>query len=220
MAESAPIQWHGVPSAAEPIDPEDLARARWYRFFARIFAAPPDAGLLQRLADQDNAVRSANEEGADQPLAQAWQALARASVGKTPERIAEEFDGLFLGVGKAPVAVHASWHLSGFLHERPLAELRTLLNDIGLTRHPDSSRTEDHLASLCETMAVLIESGPLDGRDSLGLQRQVFEHYLSPWYDGFTRMIDAHGLANWYAPAGSVMRAFLDVERQAFDFED
>lgn len=220
MSQSFSIRRVANPSDAPDLHPEDLARARWYRFFSRVFADPPDAALLELLAGQADAPVPSDNDSASQALDQAWRALARASIGAAPDRVAEEFDSLFLGVGKAPVAVHASWYLSGFLNERPLAELRALLDDIGLRRREDSSRTEDHIASLCEIMAVLIESGSGAGEGPLDLQRRVFEHYLAPCYESFTRAVDANSLASWYAPASAVLNVFLDIERQAFDFDD
>ncbi|HYF58166.1 MAG TPA: molecular chaperone TorD family protein, partial [Burkholderiaceae bacterium] len=148
--------------------------------------------------------------------------LAAACVGPAREgaagadAVAAEYDRLFIGVGRAPVALHASWYLTGFLNERPLAELRTLLATWGFARREDAVRTEDHVASLLEAMAMLADS---DEPEAARRQRELFEAYLAPWYARLAEAIDASAEAGWYRPAAAVLKTFLDVERQAFDFE-
>jgi TorA maturation chaperone TorD len=199
-----------VKPVREPSD-EDRARARWYGFLARVFAMPPDAALLADLA------RAAAADGDDPtPLGRAWSALGRASARAHADAVAAEHDRLFVGVGRAPVAIHASWYLSGFLHERPLADLREALANFGIARREHDARTEDHLASLCEAMALLAES---DDAGAPAHERELFERFLSPWYARFAQAVDASGEADWYRSAAALLATFLDVERQAFDFD-
>ena len=45
---------------------------------------------------------------------------------------AQEYADLFIGVGKCEVNLHASHWLTGFMMEKPLADLRTVLASLGL----------------------------------------------------------------------------------------
>jgi TorA maturation chaperone TorD len=189
---------------------EDAARARWYRFLARVFAEAPDAALLVRIG------ADAASPPDPTPLGRAWAALAAASAGVSADAVAAEHDGLFVGVGRAPIVLHASGWLAGFLNERPLAELRAFLAAAGLARREDAGRTEDHLASLCEVMALLVES---DDPALSDRQRELFERFLSPWHGRLAQAVDACEAARWYRPAAALATTFLEVERQAFDFE-
>ena len=68
MTTAQPIQIHA------PDAPEDRARADLYALIATLFYAPPDAGLLQALAEADEIVG----EDDSVALAEAWGALQRA----------------------------------------------------------------------------------------------------------------------------------------------
>ena len=68
MTTAQPIQFHA------PDAPEDRARADLYALIATLFYAPPDAGLLQALAEADEIVG----EDDSVALAEAWGALQRA----------------------------------------------------------------------------------------------------------------------------------------------
>src|SRR5262245_31961437 len=108
---------------------EELARAELYGVLAQLWMAPPDAALLQQF---NVAVTEAPERGGH--LEAPWQALVAAMRATTPAAAAAEHDALFGGVGKPEVFAYASYHLSGFLNERPLAQLREDLKRLGLTR--------------------------------------------------------------------------------------
>ena len=131
------------------------------------------------------------------------------------QAVVDEFDALFVSVGKPDVMCNGSWYLTGFLQEEPLAELRDDLAELGLGRRPGVTETEDHIAALAEVMRHLVLTGP----DEAGLARQrgFFSRHLAPWYAQFARALDVAPAANFYAKVGGVLAAFMDIERQAFD---
>lgn len=198
--------------ASAPSD-EDLARADWYALLAVLFQAPPAAALLSRVAAAAPAAG-----GADTELGQAFGELARTCASADEDAVRAEYDAAFLGVGKPQVFLNASYYLAGFLHERPLADLREHLAGIGLARSERWSQTEDHVASLFEVMRFLIvEGGP--GQEGLQAQREFFERFIGPWFE---RMCDSLGQAQatvFYRHVGRLARVFLAIERQAFDFD-
>ena len=89
---------------------------------------------------------------------------------------------LFLGVGKPEIFVYGSYYLSGFLNERPLAQLRDDLQRLGLARDEARGETEDHVAYLFEVMRYLI-AGDDAAVCNLEQQRRFFRAQLQPWVE-------------------------------------
>jgi TorA maturation chaperone TorD len=110
---------------AEPLPDEEAHRARIYGLLARLLAAPPDAPLLVALAALS---------GDDSDLGRAFMGLAEAARGATPDRVAEEYHDLFIGLTRGELLPHGSYYLTGFLNERPLALLRGALARLGIAR--------------------------------------------------------------------------------------
>jgi TorA maturation chaperone TorD len=192
-------------------DGEELARAELYGLLARLWLAPPDAALLEQFGV---AVTQAPEPGGH--LEAPWQALVAAMRATSPEAAAEEHEALFYGVGKPEVFLYASYHLTGFLNERPLALLRDDLQRLGLTRDAQRGETEDHVAYLFEVMRWLI-AGDDVGVCNLEQQRRFFRAHLQTWVDRLCDAVEAHPRAvTWRAVAGFT-RAFVQVETQGFD---
>ncbi|MDE2368184.1 MAG: molecular chaperone TorD family protein [Burkholderiales bacterium] len=195
-----------------PADAGELARAEIYGLLARLWLAAPDAGLLQRLA------------GAPSPppgawLEAPWQALVAALRATTPAEAAAEFDALFGGVGKPELFAYASYHLSGFLNEKPLAALRADLARLGLAREPRALETEDHVAYGFEVMRYLIAGG--DAVCNLPAQRRYFGDHLQPWVERFCETVAAHPRAVVWAALARYTAEFMRVEAQGFElFED
>lgn len=189
---------------------EDRARADHYALLARLYFAAPDAALLQALGQHARILGFG-----DGAFASAWAALGAAAEATTAQAVAAEYADLFLGVGRAQVMLNGSWYLSGFLQEEPLAELRDDLAALGLGRRAGVAETEDHIAALAEVMRHLVVTGP----DEAGLarQRQFFNRHLAPWYGDLVSAIDAVPGASFYVRVGGLLRAFFDIERQAFD---
>lgn len=199
-----------------PIEPmptwseEDCARADHYALLARLFHSAPDAALLRALIGSSRALGAG-----DGAFPAAWAALGEAAAHTDAARAADEYAALFLGVGRAEVMINASWYLAGFLQETPLAELRDDLAELGLGRRAGVAETEDHLSALAEVMRHLVLTGP----DEAGLarQRHFFTRHLAPWYGRFVDAVEAQPAADFYAKAGALLRAFFDIERDAFD---
>lgn len=203
---SAPIMLHPEPVWSD----EDRARADHYALLARLLHAAPDAALLAALAASARVLG-----GADGALPRAWAALGAAARTTAAHTVGDEFERLFVSVGKPAVMVNASWYLTGFLQEEPLAELRADLAELGLGRRQGVTETEDHVAALAEVMRHLILTGP----DAAGLARQqaFFGRHLAPWYARLAAALGEAPGADFYAKVGSLLLAFMDIEREAFD---
>jgi TorA maturation chaperone TorD len=129
------------------------------------------------------------------------------------EQVEREFFDLFIGVGRGELLPYASYYLTGFLHERPLARLRGDLAAIGVARSESNVEPEDHIATLCEIMA-----GVVGGRFPApeGTDQQLFEKHLAPWADRFFQDLERAQAANFYARVGAIGRVFFEIEREAF----
>jgi TorA maturation chaperone TorD len=198
-------------SFATADDSEELARAELYGLLARLWVAPPDATLLEQFGV---AVTQAPQQGAF--LEAPWQALVAALRATTPAEAAQEYDALFLGVGKPEVFLYGSYYLSGFLNEKPLAVLRADLARIGLARDESRGETEDHLAGVFEVMRWLI-AGDDVAVCNLEQQRRFFRAHLQPWIDKLCDAVAAQPGARLYRSLAGMTRAFMQVETQGFD---
>jgi TorA maturation chaperone TorD len=119
-------------------------------------------------------------------------------------------------VGKPEVFLYASYYLTGFLNEQPLALLRDDLRTLGLTRDATRGETEDHVAYLFEVMRYLI-AGDDVAVCNLEQQRRFFRAHLQPWVDKLCDAVDAHPRAQTWRTVAGFTRAFVQVETQAFD---
>jgi TorA maturation chaperone TorD len=198
-----------APALVTPVDAVERARADIYGLLARLWSAPPDVALLQRAAQ---AAAPAPGSFLDAP----WRALADALRDTTPEAAAAEYDPLFIGIAKPEVFLNASFYLTGFLHETPLAALRGELAELGLTRDAASAETEDHVAYLFEVMRWLIAGDDVE-RCNLERQRRFWRGRLQPWIERLCDAVQAHPKAHVYAALAGYTRAYAQVETQAVD---
>ena len=192
-------------------DSEEIARAELYGLLAQLWLAPPDAALLAQFSV---AVTQAPERGAH--LEAPWESLVGALRSTTPEAAAAEHEALFHGIGKPEVFVYASYYLSGFLNEKPLAVLREDLKLLGLTRDANALETEDHVAYLFEVMRYLIAGDDI-AVCNLEQQRRFFRAHLQTWTERLCDAVDAHPRADTWRAVAAFTRSFMQVETQGFD---
>jgi len=188
---------------------EDALRAHMYRLLGHFLARPPDNEKLELAAGMS---------GDDSELGQAVKSLARLAARATPEQVAQEYHDLFIGVGRGELLPYASYYLTGFLHEKPLAKLRSDMARLGIARRETVSEPEDHIAALFEMMAGLI-TGEFGVQAPLEEQRRFFENHISPWATHFFRDLEAAKSSVLYAAIGSIGRIFMDIEEVAFTMD-
>jgi TorA maturation chaperone TorD len=194
------------------VSPEDQGRANFYALISRLFADAPDAALLRAIGGSPPL--GTDDDGA--PLPMAWSQLIAACSVMDEDAARDEYQALFIGVGKAPVNLHASHHLTGFMMEQPLADVRTSLATLGFARLEAQTVVEDHLAALTEVMRLLIVGGNGVEAADLQTQRQFFEAHIAPWFEICCAAIPKSSLANFYAVVAKFALCFLLVERESF----
>ena len=188
------------------IPDEERWRAEIYRMLACLLAAPPNTALLDALMQVS---------GDDSTVGAALGDLARAAAAGTAESVAREYHDLFIGIGRGELLPYASYYLTGFLHERPLAALRGSLAAFGIERAPEIKEPEDHIAAICEVMSGLI-LGAFGPAASLARQQEFFDAFIAPWAMRFFRDLEDANSSRFYAAVGRLGRLFLGVEQTAF----
>lgn len=209
-----PVATESGRTAYEVPSPEDYARADFYALIARLFAAAPDADLLEQLAQADGFAQ-ASAAG----FGEAWNALRAAAGACDAVAVAQEYQDLFIGIGRPRVMLYGSFYLSGFMMEKPLAALRADLMQLGLERQSEVAETEDHFAAVCEVMRLLIleEDASPEVRDQR--QQQFFQRHVKLWYEPAMTAVARDEGAKFYRCAAEFAQAFLDLEVQAFEIE-
>jgi TorA maturation chaperone TorD len=197
-----------------PDDREEIARAEVYGLLASLFYAPPGAALYEQL---QVAVTEAPSPGAF--LERSWGALVAASRRLSLGEARDEYEALFLGIGKPEVFLYASFFVAGTLNAKPLVDLRSDLRALGLERPDSVSETEDHIASLCEVMRYLIGGDDL-AVSNLARQQRFYNAHLRPWVDALCDALDTHPRADFYRHVGGFARDFFAIEAQGFDLLD
>lgn len=189
---------------------EDRLRADVYDLLASTLRREPDRLLLAGLA---------RLQGDDSDLGRAFSALAAKAGTIDPEAARHEYLDLFIGLGRGELVPFASYYITGFLNEKPLATLRDDMERLGIARSDEVSEPEDSIAALCEMMAGLIRGRFLEVAP-VKLQRAFFDRHLAPWAGPFFSDLEAAKSADLYAPVGTLGRLFMAIERAAFDMEE
>jgi TorA maturation chaperone TorD len=196
---------YGGPATGGDTADIDAARGQEYALLAALLTRAPDAGLLAGLTTL---------QGDPSPLGTAHILLAEAAGATTVEKVEREYFDLFIGIGRGELLPYASYYLTGFLQERPLARLRDDLASIGVARAEGVVEPEDHAGILCEIMSGLASHRLPAPPDS---DRLIFEQHMAPWIGRFFADLEsAHG-ADFYRHVGALGRTFMDVEVEAFN---
>lgn len=185
---------------------EDQLRAQCYWLLARLLACAPDQEFLDQIAGL---------KGDETDLGRAINALAGAARGAPVSALEEEHFNLFVGVGHGELVPYASYYLTGFLHEKPLANLRLDMSRLGIARAVGVVEPEDNISSLCEMMAGMI-MGDFGEPADLPTQRAFFDRHIGSWAPRFFEDLEAARNAAFYMPVGTIGRLFMVVESEAF----
>ena len=188
------------------VAPEDRQRADLYNFLGVLLAGPPDEMLL---------AQTAGLSGDDSPLGEAINALSKISKLTKPKQVESEFNKLFIGLGRGELLPYASYYLTGFLNEKPLAALRQDMAARAMTRAPNVFEPEDNIASLMEMMGAMIvgrfgQPAPLDD------QKTFFNRHIRTWAGHFYSDLEAAKASVFYAAVGQVGRVFMEIETEGF----
>ena len=195
-----------VAAVLSEVSDEDRLRADLYNYLGLMLSGPPDQILLEQ---------SAGLSGDDTDLGHAINGLARVAKVSKPKAVRTEFNALFIGLGRGELLPFASYYLTGFLNEKPLANLRATMADFGMTRADDVFEPEDNIASLMEMMAGMIV-GRFGRVASLAEQQSFFNAHIGTWASHYFSDLQGAKSSVLYASIGAVGLAFMDIEKEAF----
>lgn len=191
------------------VNSEDRMRADLYGLLARLLFHAPDQQLLTDLRTLS---------GDDTEMGRAFNMLAKMAEKSSLSDIQDEYDGLFIGMGRGELLPYGSYYLTGFLNEKPLAKLRNTMRDLGIEREESIKEPEDHIGRLCEMMAGLIV-GAYGSPAELPVQREFFTTHIHSWADHFFTDLEAAKLSRFFQPVGTIGRLFMEIEQNAFSME-
>lgn len=185
---------------------EDALRADLYDFLGVLLARPPSDDLLRQ---------AQSLTGDDSEIGQAIQALSRIAKVTKPRAVQSEFNTLFIGLGRGELLPYASYYLTGFLNEKPLATLRGDMARLAITRAENVYEPEDNIASLMEMMAGMIR-GRFGSPAGLAQQKEFFNKHIGLWAGHFFADLEAAKNSVFYAAVGATGKAFMEIETHAF----
>lgn len=188
------------------IDDEDRLRADLYNYLGLMLSGPPDELLL---------AQTAGLSGDETPLGQAIAGLARVAKVSKPKTVRTEYNALFIGLGRGELLPYASYYMTGFLNEKPLANLRADMAALGITRAENTFEPEDNIASLMEMMGGMIV-GRFGTAATLERQKEFHNKHIGPWATHFFADLQGAKASVLYASVGAVGAELLNVEQEAF----
>ena len=198
-------------SIVEPVDAEyfdteeQYYRSSVYKVLAGLLRTAPDHEDLNRVS-----TFAAIEQEGDE-LALAMSMLGLSAQSSDVDLVDDEFHKLFIGLGRGELMPYASWYLTGFLMEKPLSALRDELTELGFERSEGVHEPEDHVAALCEVMAIMI-----DENFSIDQQAHFYTTHMSTWLDRFFTDLSQADAAIFYRSVGRFGQAFNAFEKQYF----
>lgn len=187
---------------ADDLSPDDMLRAGVYRLLAGLLSVAPGSEELAAIGDLT---------GDDTALGHSIATLAAVARRASPDDVAAEFVEL-VAPGRGEVPPFATHYVE---EEAALARLRADMARLGIERDPDVDEPEDHIATLLELMAGLID-GSFGEPASLEEQRGVFDSHLGGWASAFFRDLGAAPAASFYMAVAGVGSTFLQAEDESF----
>ncbi len=188
------------------ITEEDRLRADMYNFLGLLLARPPGKPILDQTA-------ALTGDGSD--MGEAINAMARVAKATRAAAVESEFMALFIGLGRGELLPYASFYLTGFLNEKPLAMLRGDMTNLRISRAANVFEPEDNIASLLEMMGGMI-LGRFGEVVSVKQQAAFFNKHIGSWAEHFFADLESAKSSVFYAPVGSAGKAFMEIEREAF----
>ena len=188
---------------------EDMMRANLYGLLGNVLFRPPSKEILEDLKALS---------GDETDMGQAFNTLAKIA-GSTDETTAlDEYNVLFVGMGRGELLPYCSYYLTGFLNEKPLAKLRNSMRELGIARNEDVKEPEDHIGSLFEMMSGLI-LGRYGEPAGIKIQQEFFSSHIEPWAEHFFKDLEAAKSSRLYQPVGTIGRLFIEIETNAYSME-
>jgi TorA maturation chaperone TorD len=185
---------------------DDAVRANTYSLLATLLAKTPSQEILDLLKQIDVPAEAGTAQ-----MAASWEALRIAAERARLDELADEYQDLFIGVGRGELMPYGSWYTTGFLMDRPLTVLREDLAALGFERQQEVYEPEDHVAALCETMGMIIRASE---ETPFATQRKFFGDHLGHWMERFFEDLQNAKSARFYRTVGQLGEQFIRFEKR------
>jgi len=200
------VIWNEQSTVASSEDTQRY-RAGAYGLLAALLRQAPEQTVLDHIAALSEVSVDTDE------LAVSLSMLGLAASHCDIAAINDEYHALFIGIGRGELVPFGSWYQTGFLMEKPLAVLRDDLSKLGFERDSNVCEPEDHIAALCEVMALMI-SEETSGEEYSEQQSQFFEAHIGLWADEFFKDLAESSTAVFYRSVGRLGMAFIVFEKR------
>ncbi len=198
-----------VSSLQTAVSEEEQARAGVYALLGNVLAQPCSEAVRDFLG-------SISLEGSAPDSQLPWARLqAEITTADLPE-LAHEYHALFVGLGRGELLPYGSVYLTGFLQEKPLADLRIDLKRLGFEAADDTHEPEDHAGALCEVMGIMAGSPDDFPHDT---QKVFFSQHMGSWMTEFFDDLIKARESGFYRAVGEFGRAFIAIEKRYFEME-
>lgn len=189
---------------------EQARRAALYSLLAALLRDAPGDETLEYTRRLD-----ADATGDKSELAVALGTLALAARHSSVDSLRDEHHALFIGLGRGELVPYGSWYQTGFLMEKPLGLLRADLRALGFERNDEVREPEDHIAALCEVMALLIQDSV-----ALEVQRRFFNQHIGSWATDFFNDLAGARAAVFYKSVARLGKAVSSLESRYLSLLD
>ncbi|KIE20612.1 cytochrome C oxidase subunit II [Vibrio sinaloensis] len=181
---------------------QQTLRTEIYLLLSALLRHTPSTEMLAFLSQLE-------AESEQSEMQKAWQGISTAAAKANISELEDEYQELFIGIGRGEVVPFASWHRTGSLMEKPLAEIRNDLDQMGFEREEQVKEPEDHIAALCEVMAMITQ-------EDEALQQAFFNKHIAPWFGSLVNQISEAKSADFYLNVAALLNAFLSLEQVRF----
>jgi len=196
-------------TSVSQISEEDEARSGVYALLGAVLVRPCSQELRAF-------IQSIGEDGDAVDGGLPWRELKEQITVADLEALGHDFHDLFVGLGRGELLPYGSVYLTGFLQEKPLAELRVDLRKLGFETSEGTHEPEDHAGALCEVMSIM--TGTPD-EFSYDTQKAFFEKHMGSWMTAFFDDLIKARDSGFYRVVGEFGKSFMQIEKQYFDME-
>ena len=191
------------------ITDEDSMRANLYGLLGNVLFTPPSTEVLKDLS-----VLSGDET----EMGNAFNNLSKIATSLDRNAALDEYNDLFVGMGRGELLPYCSYYLTGFLNEKPLAKVRNTMRELGIEKNTEIKEPEDHIGSLFEMMSGLIV-GRYGEPANIQTQQAFYSSHIEPWAGHFFKDLEAAKSSRLYQPVGTIGRLFIEIETNAYSME-
>lgn len=202
------------------------ARVSFCRFLASLF-------LLELTQEQIDTLAICHVPKSDSEIGQGYALIKeylRHRDSGTRQQLAVDYARIFLGAGNydkitAPPYESVFTSENNLLMQEARDKAIAFYRREGISLPADNTTPEDHLGYELEFMAILIERfsheinefNMTEAQRLLQTQNEFFSQHLENWLFAFALAIERHARTDFYRGVASLVRGYIQTEREILD---